>query len=81
MSGTTSTWKDFLESADIEGLTMFYGESYEEYEVHLQGLYEEFMPRGPTEDIQVLKLAQAIWSRKRVDPLCPVQDEQPADYS
>jgi len=67
MSEKTIGWEAFRDSANIDDLTVLPGESYEEYEDLLRELYEELTPHGIMEQIQVLKLAKAVWSRKRTD--------------
>ena len=46
---------------------MLWGEQYEDYENLRAGLYEEWAPRGSTEEYEVQTLANLLWRRRRLD--------------
>ena len=46
---------------------MLWGEQYEDYENLRAGLYEEWAPRGRTEEYEVQTLANLLWRRRRLD--------------
>jgi hypothetical protein len=67
MSGKTTSWDAFRDSANINDLIMLPGESHEKYEDLLRKLHEDLTPNGIMEEIQVLKMTKAIWTRQRTD--------------
>src|ERR1700730_9157690 len=67
MSDKSNGFEEFLNRAEIYELTMLPGESHDEYEEMLRALYEEFKPCGLMEEDQILKMATAVWKRKRWD--------------
>ena len=46
---------------------MLWGEKYEDYECLRAGLYEEWSPRGLTEEYEVQTLTNLLWRRRRID--------------
>jgi hypothetical protein len=46
---------------------MLWGEKYEDYECLRAGLYEEWTPRGLTEEYEVQTLTNLLWRRRRID--------------
>jgi hypothetical protein len=46
---------------------MLWSESYEDYEALRAGLYEEWSPRGKTEEYEVNTLLGLLWRRRRLD--------------
>jgi hypothetical protein len=62
-----SGWEDFRTRAETVEKTMIGAETHEEYESSLHELYDEFEPRGITEQDLTIKLANLRWDRNRMD--------------
>ena len=67
MTNKRSGWDGFLYRAEIYEKTMIGGETHEQYEAFLRGVYDDLTPSGTVAEYQVLRLAKLLWDRKRID--------------